>query len=462
MKHLFLLLVLICFVGCTSNKKEDVQDTSNETDTVSENFDEYDESESEFPEDPLDEDANEDISAADGDTYDSDEADDSMDETSEYGSDDTQEGESGDDFGYQDSEETEETESQDSQDYSYSEESEDSFAQTDDTQSYSDDTTEVEPKGYVPVKKIKFETFEKAARLINAVYIVREGDTLASISGKIYGDPQRESELLEINTTLARKISVGDKVYYNSPNRPNDRGRLVPYYEDANINSNVYSAKKGENIRDIAENLLGNRESWKELWAKNPDLNESEKWTLTQDREITYWPVGQAPSAPIEVAENTQEPPPDVMNEPPPPDMTDMPPSDDMGMPPPPPTEMADMPPPPGMDDMGMPPPPPPPGMDDMGAPPPPPPPPPLPDMADVPPPPPAEVPPPPTEMADMDSEEGGIAGLLEKLPGGGDKVTVLAAGVVLIMVVLLLAVRRKSKSRKKSLEATGFGETQI
>ena len=457
MRHLFLILLLFSFIGCTSNKKEgdgasDLDSSEAMADDSSlEDFD--DEAlDEEFPDDPLDEDF-EDLSmdeVADADDMSLDEEglegedyDVSADEATDSGDDFFDEDGSGDGA-------TAEALSDESFDEEYE------AVDGGDDLSYTEpgyNDVEEGTRTFIPVKKIKSEPYDKASRLVNAVYIVRDGDSLSSISSKIYGTPDRESELLEINPNLANKISVGDKVYYNSPNRPDDRGRLLSYYEDSNLPPNVYSAKRGENIRDIAENILGNRNSWKELWAKNIDLEESEKWTLAQDREIAYWPAGAVAAAPPasdmpvgpEGGAPTDMPPP--------------PPSNMMGdMPPPPSNMMGDMP-PPASDMMGDIPPPPPPPSDMMGDMPPPPPPP-SDMMGDMPP------PPPPPALADTDDNQGTTAsgGVMDKLPGGGDKVTILAAGVVLITLVLLVAIRKRAKARQRDIENTAGlgGETQI
>ncbi len=459
MRHLFLILLLFSFIGCTSNKKEDdgASDLdSSEAMAGDSGLEDFDDGalDEEFPDDPLDEDfeepsmdemADANDMSLDEEGFEGEDYDVSADEAADGGDDFFDEDGSGDGT-------TAEAPSDESFDEGYEEvDGGDDLAYTE--PGYND--VEEGTRTFIPVKKIKSEPYDKASRLVNAVYIVRDGDSLSSISSKIYRTPDRESELLEINPNLANKISVGDKVYYNSPNRPDDRGRLLSYYEDSNLPPSVYSAKRGENIRDIAENILGNRNSWKELWAKNIDLEESEKWTLTQDREIAYWPSGAVAVAPpaSDMPVGPEGGTPTDMPPPPSDMMGDMPPS-------PPPDMMGDMPPPPPPDMMGDIPPPPPPPPDMMGDIPPPPP---SDIMGDVPPPP----PPLPPALADTDDNQGTAAtsgGVMDKLPGGGDKITILAAGVVLITLVLLVAIRKRAKARQRDIENTAGlgGETQI
>ena len=63
------------------------------------------------------------------------------------------------------------------------------------------------------------------------------------------------------------------KVYYNSPQRPSDSGRLLTYYEDLSVAPQQYVSKPGDNIRVVAQNLLGHERSWMEVWATNPDVD---------------------------------------------------------------------------------------------------------------------------------------------------------------------------------------------
>lgn len=142
-------------------------------------------------------------------------------------------------------------------------------------------------KTYVPVQKIKSEPFQRAGQNLNTVYMARPGDDISSISEKIYGD-DRSKDLLAANPHLKRGVKVGDKVYYESPNRPNDQSSLLTAFEDSNVPSETYVSKPGENIRGISQELLGDSRSWMEIWATNPDIDS--KWALSPGTEIRYWP----------------------------------------------------------------------------------------------------------------------------------------------------------------------------
>ena len=184
-------------------------------------------------------------------------------------------------------------------------------------------------RSWVPVKKVVEVPFYKRGILINGVYLARPGDDLASISTKIYGTKDRSDELLKVNSTLVRGLKTGDKVYYNSPQRPNDSNRLMLYYEDMNAVPQIYISKEGDNIRSISKSLLGDKGSWKEIWATNFHVDSKDQ--IPAGTELRYWletdmtqvvssdPVEMIPEAQFEeeilpppppVAANTLPPPP--------------------------------------------------------------------------------------------------------------------------------------------------------
>ncbi len=312
--------------------------------------------------------------------------------------------------------------------------------------SFSDGAT----KSWVPVRKMRAEPFNKNGVLANAIYIVRQGDTLGSISSKIYGN-DRTSDLLKVNTTLGNGVKVGDKVYYNSPQRPTDSSTLLTYYEDLNLSPQSYTIQPGENIRTVSKNLLGHSSSWKEVWATNPEIQS--KWTVSESYNLRYWSDG-GPEVGQQIAQNDFTPPPQENFDPPPPP----PPVEDTfdAPPPPPPIDTAAVPPPPPIEqkfDEQLPPPPPP--IEEPA----PPPPPPVANVAPPPPPPPtvnAPPPPPPlpkkvAKKKDFKNKKGKnkkkkrLASTADK-----DKKMMLGASAIgLFALVLLFIIWRKKKSRR-------------
>jgi hypothetical protein len=140
--------------------------------------------------------------------------------------------------------------------------------------------------GWVPVVKIKTDPFFRNQRLMNAVYIVRPDDSMDSISQKIYGS-DRVKELNDDNPHLAKGIDPGDKVYYNSPNRSEDRSTVKFYYDDVGLKPQIYRTVANDNMRRLGVKLLGFKEGWKEIWAINPSVDS--KTILPSGLELRYW-----------------------------------------------------------------------------------------------------------------------------------------------------------------------------
>lgn len=265
---------------------------------------------------------------------------------------------------------------------------------------------------WVPVKKIADTPFNKNGILVNTVYIARPGDDLNSISQKIFGADHTD-QLLQANPNLAKGVKVGDKVYYNSPRRPGDSQRMLTYYEDAGLPAQTYVAQDGENIRVISKSLLGNENSWKEVWATNMAVESKDE--LAAGTELRYWPDG-AVAAPVMAAAPTPAPEPAPMPEAP--QMPEPAPADQMAA---------------ANDPMGMP-------QDDFA----------LPDdmagsaagtMANVEPPPPPPPPPPaPAAKAVASNDEKDLTFMLS------------AGGLLLVGVGVLLGIIRKGRSRKMSM----------
>lgn len=318
------------------------------------------------------------------------------------------------------------------------------------------------PKATIsPLQKVASAPYMVGKTWVNAVYLARPGDTLKSISKMIYGDDSRVAELKKINTRYkSRSVKPGDKIYYNSPVRPEDSTKIANFYEDSGVPSESYVAQKGDNIRKVSKKLLGYNNAWMEIWSTNP---VDSKGKLAEGEVLRYW-KGSAPAEAHTTSTLAQNNPPThsdaAANLPPPPPMPDH------SVPPP----VADLPPPPPMPDHaaagvaggpganGLPPPSPPPPMPDMnsaGAPPPPPPvelpPPPPQDMAangnamEQLPPPPADHPAPPAPKIAKESnaEETEVQGQLSTTELG-----ILAAAAALAGALAFIIIRRKRSQK--------------
>ena len=175
-------------------------------------------------------------------------------------------------------------------------------------------------KSYIPVKKIALTPFEKNTELVNAVYIARPNDSIDSVSQKIFGVQEKRSHLLKVNPNLNKGIKPGDKVYYNSPQRPGDQSRLLTFYEDAGLSPEIYISKPNENIRTVSAQLLGHKDGWKEVWATNADVVS--KGDLPGGTKLRYWSANNVgamkPLAAAEPPPVPTPPPVPVAEEPPP------------------------------------------------------------------------------------------------------------------------------------------------
>lgn len=165
-----------------------------------------------------------------------------------------------------------------------------------------DDDSNVPVQSWVPVVKIKADPFFRNQRLMNAVYIARPKDSIESISQKIYGS-DRSQELKSDNPHLAKGVDPGDKVYYNSPNRPEDKSLLKVYYADVGLQPQTYQTKSGDNMRRLGSKLLGFPDGWKEVWAINPSIDS--KTILPSGLDVTYW-TGEEQSAEVIMAKTEE------------------------------------------------------------------------------------------------------------------------------------------------------------
>jgi hypothetical protein len=281
-----------------------------------------------------------------------------------------------------------------------------------------------EPKPMPSYRKVETAPWKEAGKTLNTVYVARNGDSWSSVSQMIYGS-EKPKELKKMNPSIKdRKLKVGDKVYYNSPHRPDDETKVLTYYEDSGIAPEVYIAKSGDTLKGIAKEVFGTDQGWKELYATN---EFESKGKLDEGTQVKYWRAAAAvtkPTSEVAAAQPPMDAPPADMP-PPPPAQADMP-------PPPPPAEMAPPPPPPDMASNEMAPPPPPPPPVEAIAPP----------------------PPPPQDMARNKNHQDPAGAPMED-----DQMTTLAAGAVVAVGLALFMIMRRR--RKKELEQA-IQDTQV
>jgi hypothetical protein len=145
----------------------------------------------------------------------------------------------------------------------------------------------------VPLSKINKDPFFRNERLMNSVYLVRPNEDLAIISQKIYNE-DKTSQLFADNPHLSKGIETGDKVYYMSPNRPEDKRTILTYFEDNKMAPQYYVTRKGDDIKKIGREVLGAEDGWKEIWATNDTLQTQAQ--LPSGLKIRYW-SGTEPKA---------------------------------------------------------------------------------------------------------------------------------------------------------------------
>ena len=320
--------------------------------------------------------------------------------------------------------------------------------------------TETAPVSYdAPVKKAGQEIKKIANTVpykidsgwVNAVYVARPGEKLKDISQKIYSaDKTKEMKKIAGNSYLkSRGVNPGDKIYYVSPNRPDDSTKTLFYYEDMGMVPETYVAQKGDTLKKVAKKILGYDKGSVELYTANPVESKSK---LTEGETLRYW---KSASGVTTVAMNTPD---HGGNNAQLIDHTQMP-------------QMPEAPPqPPAMVEpmAAMPPPPPPPDMNagqpphDGSMPP-------LPDQASLPPPP----PPPPTEMAPPPIDDLAAAPVKKKKVsaeeettegaiGGIDNDTMMSLGAVGVLTAALAFVLIRRKKKKAAESAAMMNETHI
>lgn len=298
--------------------------------------------------------------------------------------------------------------------------------------------------------------YQAGAGWVNTVYVARPGEKLKDISQKIFAaDKSKELKKIAENSYLkARNVKPGDKIYYISPNRPEDSTKTILYYEDVGMVPETYTAKNGDKLKTVAKEILGYDRAWIELWTSNP-IESKDK--LAEGDTIKYWRSASSINTVAQTQPTTENSAPQLIdpsqmpsappaeptmaaNTPPPaPDMNSLPPpAPDMAPPPPEPTMAANTPPPPAPD---------------MA-----PPPPPAPDM-NTPPPPPADL-----QASDPQpvAKKKFAPGEEEAAPVGGlDQDTLMSLGAVGALVAALAFViirKRKRKSAEQNMAEHDVG----
>lgn len=295
------------------------------------------------------------------------------------------------------------------------------------------------------LKKVKSTPWREGKTLLNAVYVARSGDSVKDISQKVFGSPDHVKDICKHNSyNCSRTVKVGDKFYYNSPQRPTDDQSMKTFYEDAGVQPQIYTAKAGDDIKKVGQELLGDKRSWMELWALN-DVESKSK--LDEGTQLKYWPATEAAAPAQTIASNEGEQPADAAAPGAPMDQPSGPAGDAMAPPPqdmnagaPPPQDMAaNTPPPPPTDSL------PPPPDQSMGA------------AAGAVEPPPPPPPPPPT---DAGAAHGDMAAASMEDPN--QQTMALAVGAVLLLAAVALFISIRKRKARRAIDFNTSTQTQI
>lgn len=125
-------------------------------------------------------------------------------------------------------------------------------------------------QGYVP---------EDGARM---AYMIQVGDTLASISQKIFGSTSGWRQLAEDNNVSnPNLIYAGDVLFYplNGQSR-----KFAESYETAS--RATVTVKAGDSLSSIASRVYGSEGAWRTLWKENPKIQNPDQ--LTVGMVLTY------------------------------------------------------------------------------------------------------------------------------------------------------------------------------
>ncbi len=135
---------------------------------------------------------------------------------------------------------------------------------------------------------IKSKPFKKGGQLLNTVYLAREGDTIDSVSDKLFGE-NKVKQMKKANPALKANLNAGDKVYFNSPNRADDAEKMMTVYEDQGLPATTYTSKDGDTLKSLAMEWYGSEGSFKEIYAINKNLSSTTE--LPAGTDLQYWPA---------------------------------------------------------------------------------------------------------------------------------------------------------------------------
>lgn len=109
-------------------------------------------------------------------------------------------------------------------------------------------------------------------------YVIKRGDTLASVATKIYGDMEKWREIAEF-TGMANPnmIYPGDVIYYQLTDQTM---AFAAAYESVKRSQVV--VQPGDTLSTISSRVLGRSNDWKMIWRQNDNIDNPDRLVVGQ------------------------------------------------------------------------------------------------------------------------------------------------------------------------------------
>lgn len=134
---------------------------------------------------------------------------------------------------------------------------------------------------------------------LNRFYLLRQGDTPASVSQLLFATTANDKDLVAANKG---EWKPGRRILYVSPEQPEDN-EMLSFYEENGINTEEYEVKKGDWLSKIAKQKYGHVGSWAEIALANGLKSPNQ---LKKGQKLVLYPATlegySKPEAPAETA----------------------------------------------------------------------------------------------------------------------------------------------------------------
>ena len=124
-------------------------------------------------------------------------------------------------------------------------------------------------------------------------YIVKKGDTLGDIAGRVYGNRAKWREMSELSSLInPNLIYIGDVVYYQLTQ---ETVSFATAYESVPRQEVV--VQEGDTLSTIASRVMNSAQDWKRMWRENDVVNDPDNLTAGT---VLYYVAPGALSAALE------------------------------------------------------------------------------------------------------------------------------------------------------------------